>query len=228
MTTRAATEQETSRPMRTQRPARSSRLPAALGLVLTFALCMAPPASAQDERVQSPIEVEEWSIWVGTPTQPAVNASRAYANAMPGPVGTSRPKLEGENQAGRFPISPISVVRFFGEPARDIDVDLRVKAGNLLAHWPPGKERGGRIQWFKSDLTATPPADVPLAYLPESHWFQELRKANGGLFLKSEASVERFIAYDAELTMPIPLKLRGGPEEFTIQNLTARRSWTWR
>ena len=64
-----------------------------------------------------------------------------YRNAMPGVVGTSRPKLEGKELAGKFPIAPISVVQFFGEPYRDIDIDLRAKKGTVLAHWPPATER---------------------------------------------------------------------------------------
>ena len=70
-----------------------------------------------DDKAESPIEVYEWSVWVGNPAQPAVNASRIYNNAMPTVVGTSRPKVEEKEAASRFPLSPISVVQFFGEPS---------------------------------------------------------------------------------------------------------------
>ena len=43
------------------------------------------------------------------------------------------------------------------------------------------------------------------------------------LYLKHESRFERFIAYDTELTVPIPVKIRGGPDEYTLQNLTGRR-----
>ena len=206
------------RPMRT-RFARSPWPAVALGLIASL------DARAADEKAPAPIpiEVDEWSVWVGSPAQTALNASRVARNAMPGVVGTSRPVLEEKDLAGRFPIAPISVVQFFGEPHADIDVDIRAKKGSFLAHWPPGADRGARIQWFKSDLTANPPAGLAPGYLPETHWFQELRRSGSALHLKQESRTERFLAYDAELAIPIPVKIRGGPDEYTLQNLTDRR-----
>jgi hypothetical protein len=180
-------------------------------------------AMALDDKAESPIEVYEWSVWVGNPAQPAINASRIYNNAMPSVVGTSRPKVEEKVAASRFPLSPVSVVQFFGEGARDIDVDLKVKKGTFLAHWPASNERGGRLQWFKSDLSKAPPPQIPPSYLPETHWLEKLRAADPALFLKYESHFERFIAYDAELTLPIPLRIRGGPNEYTLQNLTGQK-----
>ena len=166
----------------------------------------------------------EWSIWVRNPAQPAVNASRIYTNAMPTIVGTSRPKLEEKEAARvRFPLSPVSVIQFFGDPARDLDVDLKVKQGTFLSHWPASNERGSRLQWFKSDLSKTPPTQIPPSYLPENHWFQKLRDADGALYLKYESHFERFIAYDSELSLAMPVKIRGGPDEYTLQNLTGHR-----
>jgi len=198
---------------------RSSWLSATLGLCL----CAWSATRGADERPPTRVEVEEWSIWVGNPAQATVNATRVYKNTMPGNVGTSRPKFENEDLAGKFPIAPISVVQFFGEPEKDVDVELRAKKGTFLAHWPPGTDRGGRLQWFKSDLIADPPPGIPQGYLPEGHWFQGLRGTRSALFLKNASRFERFIAYDTELTLPIPLKIRGGPDEYTLQNLTGRR-----
>jgi hypothetical protein len=160
---------------------------------------------------------------VGNPAQTSLNATRVYRNAMPNVVGTSRPKFEDKDVAAMFPIAPISVVQFFGQPARDVDIDLRVKKGSLLAHWPTSKELAGRLQWFKSDLTASPPGGIPQSYLPGTHWLASLRDFASALYLKYESHFERFIAYDAELTIAVPLKLRGGPDEYTLQNLTNRR-----
>ena len=175
------------------------------------------------DQPQSPIEVNEWSIWVGNPAQTSLNAARIYKNAMPNVVGTSRPKFEDKDLAAKFAIAPLSVVQFFGEPLRDVDVDVRAKKGSLLSHWPASKELAGRLQWFKSDLTASPPADIPQSYLPGTHWLAKLRDNKAALFLKFESHFERFIAYDSELTIAIPVKLRGGPDEYTLQNLTNRR-----
>jgi hypothetical protein len=179
--------------------------------------------SKDKEQPQSPIDVNEWSIWVGNPSQTSVNAARIYRNAMPNVVGTARPKFEDKELASKFAIAPITVVQFFGDPCRDIDVDVRAKKGSLLAHWPASKELAGRYQWFKSDLTAAPPGDIPQSYLPGTHWLAKLRDTKAALFLKYQSHFERFIAYDSELNLPIPLKLRGGPDEYTLQNLTNRR-----
>ena len=172
---------------------------------------------------QSPIEVYEWSIWVGNPAQTTLNTTRVYKNAMPNSVGTSRPKFEDKDLGKKFPVAPVSVVQFFGEPHKDIDVDLRTKKGLFLSHWPASTERAGRLQWFKSDFSSDPPANIPQSYLPGEHWTQQLRQNNSALFLKHESHYERFIAYDAELSLPIPVRIRGGPDEYTLQNLTGFR-----
>ncbi len=124
---------------------------------LVLALLLASAARGADERNQSPIEVYEWSVWVGSPGGSTLNAPRVYRNAMPAAVGTSRPKFEEADLAKKFAVAPISVVQVFGEPAQDVDVDLRIKKGTILAHWPQGKERSGGIQWFKSSLVDGPP-----------------------------------------------------------------------
>jgi hypothetical protein len=142
---------------------------------------------------------------------------------MPAAVGTSRPKFEEADLAKKFAVAPISVVQVFGDPAQDVDVDLRIKKGTILAHWPQGKERSGGIQWFKSSLLAAPPSGIAPGNLAENHWFQALRRNEPALYLKHETRAERFLAYDTELTIPIPVKLRGGPDEYTLQNLTGQR-----
>jgi len=204
-------------------------------LLISFSLvlCASFHASGYDDKGRdtakdkdqpnSPIEVDEWSIWVGNPAQASLNAARIYKNSMPAAVGTRRPKFEEQELAGKFPISPISVVQFFGEPRRDVDVDLRAKKGSFLAHWPASKEHAGRLQWFKSDLSAGPPGDVPQSYLPATHWLAKLRENKSALFIKYESHFERFIAYDAEPAITVPVKIRGGPDEYTLQNLTVHR-----
>ncbi len=173
-----------------------------IGVLLVAAI----GAMAMDDKAQSPIEVYEWSVWVGNPAQPAVNASRIYTNAMPVVVGTSRPKVEEKEAAARFPLSPVSVVQFFGEPCRDIDVDLKVKQGTFLSHWPASNERGGRLQWFKSDLSKAPPPQIPPSYSARESLVPKLRDGDSALYLKYESHFERFIAYDSELTLPMPVQ----------------------
>jgi hypothetical protein len=205
----------------TQTPTR----PAGRWFWLAAGLCLVATLNAHgdDDRPAPPVEVYDWSVWVGSPSQDALNASRTYRNAMPAVVGTSRPKLEDTDKSSKFPIAPISVVQFFGEPSRDLDIDLRVKKGTVLAHWPPGTERAGRVQWFKSELTKSPMAGVPLGFLPDAHWFQKIRQIELALYHQRESRAERFLAYDVEIAVSIPLKIRGGPDEYTLQNLTAYR-----
>ena len=202
-----------------ERP-RPPRLARTLAL---FALAMPTGTAALrgDDRHRPPIEAYEWSVWVGSPSQTTLNATRLYRNAMPSSVGTLRPSVE-EGADTRFPLAPISVVQAFGEPTKDIDFDLRVKKGTVLAHWPGGTERSDGLRWFKSDLLAKTPSDIAPGYLPDDHWMQSLRKADPALYIKHETRADRFLAYDTELNLPIPVKIRGGPGEYTLQNLTDR------
>ena len=68
-----------------------------------------------DDKAESPIEVYEWSVWVGNPAQPASMPRASTTTRCRRVVGTSRPKLEEKEAASRFPLSPISVVQFFGD-----------------------------------------------------------------------------------------------------------------
>ena len=188
---------------------------------LVLALC-AWTAAARGQ-AQSPIEVNEWSIWVGNPTLTNLNAAKVYRNPMPSFVGTSRPKFDEKETAGKFPIAPVSLIQFFGGPTRDVDVDLRIKKGTFLGHWPPGKPYPNRITWFGSELTAERPADAPPSRLTEEDWLRAASDNADALFLKYETRAERFVAYDAELALPVPLRIRGGPDEYSLQNLTSRK-----
>jgi hypothetical protein len=203
--------------VRTSRP-----LAAACAAAVTVGFALAAPPGA-DETPGVPVEVHEWSVWVGSPSQGSLNAAKQYGNAMPNAAGTRRPKLEEKDLVGKFPVAPVSVVEFFGEPSKDVDVDLRAKKGSFLAHWPPGAERPGRVQWFKSSLSPAPPENVPPSNLPEAHWVQSLRGAGQALYLQYQTHFERFVAYDVEVALPAPVKLRGGPNEYTLQNLTDRK-----
>jgi hypothetical protein len=188
--------------------------------LLIVGLSLTPALRGGEDRPPIAVEVYEWSVWVGSPAQKSLNEARVYRNAMPGPVGTVRPKVEGPELKRQFPAAPVSVVQVFGEPTNDVDFDLRVKQGNVLAHWPQGTERSGGLRWYKTNLLGAPAAGSAPGFIPEDHWFQKLRKSEGALYLKHETRIERFLAYDNEVAVPIPVKIRGGPEEYTLQNLT--------
>ncbi len=210
-----------------QRTTDNGRMARSIGLSIALLVFLgaAIRTSGFDDKdnPQSPVEVYEWSVWVSNPAQTTTNTTRIYKGAMPSSVGTSRPTIEEKDRADKFPVAPISVVQFFGEACRDVDVDLRVKKGTFLSHWPPSTERPARLQWFKSDLSPDPAASIPPSYLAENQWLHKLRDKDKALYLKHESHSERFIAYDAELAVSVPLKIRGGPDEYTLQNLTGRR-----
>jgi hypothetical protein len=201
------------------RPSHISR--AGVRRLLLFAgLSVTPSLQGAEDRPPIPVEVYEWSVWVGSPAQTTLNEARVYRNAMPGPVGTVRPKVEGPELNRQFPVAPISVMQAFGDATKDVDFDLRVKKGNVLAHWPQGTERSGGLRWYKTNLLDSLPAGSAPGFVPEDHWFHKLRKSDRAHFLKHETRVERFLAYDVEVAIPIPVKIRGGPDEYTLQNLT--------
>ena len=189
-------------------------------LMVALVPCLARTA---DDRAPAPIEVYEWSVWVGNPARTSLNVPKVYRNAMPPAVGTSRPVVEGKELDRQFAVAPISVVQAFGDPTDDVDFDLQVKKGTTLAHWPGGTERSNGVRWFKSNLSAQPPAGIAPGYVADNHWFQTLRRFDSALYFKHENRAERFLAYDVEAKVPVPIKLRGGPDEYTLVNLTEHK-----
>ena len=176
-----------------------------------------------DDKAQSPLEVYEWSVWVGNPAQPAVNASRIYTNAMPTVVGTSRPKLEDKEAANVSALAGLGRAVFRrAEPRHRRRPEGRSKArscrtGRRATSAGAGSSGSSRIcPRPLPHNSAELPAGEPL--VPEA-----CATRSSALYLKYESHFERFIAYDSELTLAIPLKIRGGPDEYTLQNLTAHR-----
>ncbi|WP_152049485.1 HEAT repeat domain-containing protein [Tautonia marina] len=189
-------------------------------ILVILALVSVPevlPSSVAQEVL--PVTVEEWSIWVGSPAQERINDRNAAGNAMPSVVGTARPKQENPGPWG-LPIAPVSVVRFLGKPIEDFDLEIRLSSGTFLSHWPPARERVDSLRWFGANLSQNPPADHPLVFLSESHPFRALRELDDSLVIEVEGRAERFLAYDAELALPIPLTLQDGPDDYTLQNLS--------
>ncbi|MEW4570088.1 hypothetical protein AB1L88_19655 [Tautonia sp. JC769] len=175
-----------------------------------------PPSHAQEV---VPITVEEWSIWVGSPAHERLNDRNAARNAMPQVVGTARPG-QSEGRPSDFPVAPVSIIRFLGEPTADLDLELRVGSGSFLAHWPPARERVDSLRWFGTNLTPTRPDDRPPVFLSESHLFRSLRELDDSLVIEAETRAESFLSYDTELNLPIPLTLQDGPDTYTLQNVS--------
>ena len=177
-----------------------------------------------DDKAESPIEVYEWSVWVGNPAQPASMPRAFTTTPCPASWAPAGPSSKRKRRPSRFPLSPISVVQFFGDAARDIDVDLKVKKAHSWRTGRPATSAGAGFSGSSRILSnAPPPADS--AELPAGDPLvrRTARRRLGACILKYESHFERFIAYDTELTLPIPLRIRGGPDEYTLQNLTGQR-----
>ena len=151
--------------------------------------------------------------------------SRIYRNAMPAVVGTSRPEAR---RTRSWPASSRSRrSRSSSSSASRAATSTSTSGRRRGRSSPTGRratERAGRVQWFKSDLTKAPPAGVPLGLSPgRPTGSRSSARIEPALYLKHESQAERFLAYDTELTIPVPLKIRGGPDEYTLQNLTGHR-----
>jgi len=184
----------------------------------------ASPTQEPDSRVEDdtlPIEIVDVSVWIVDPSRERWNDKRAFRNAMPSVVGTIR-TTPGNAERVAPDLAPVSVMQVFGEPVEDLDIELRLGEGGVIAHWPPATDRGNRLRWFGVDLGAEPPRDLLETHIPEDHWFSRLRGQDEALYVIQDRSYERFLAYDAELTNEVPIRLRGGPDRYTLQNLSGR------
>lgn len=213
---------ESSLPHRTAR--RLSGCPRALrrkrvqvaGVLLLFAVAAflggAAIAPADDE--VGMFEVHEWSIWVADPTMDQANALAPYSSAMPGMVETERTRI-----AQPAKISPVHVLTMHGEPAPDVEAEVRLQSGRFLAHWPPAERKNNRLRWFEIALTKDLPDDTRVATVDPQHWFDRARKLDSH-YLKQGARAEKFITYDIEAPLTLELKLKSDGEKYGIVNLS--------
>jgi hypothetical protein len=169
------------------------------------------------EEPKGNFEAHDLSLWILEPGSPQANLRTAYPSALPGIVNSAR-------SAQPLPIArriaPINLIRFFGSPAAALDVDLRTKAGGFLAHWPVGEGLPNRVRWSGPpafDLVEKIEDESELAFVDADHWMRKAREGEA-LYVKRGARSERFLAYDAELTLPAPIRLEGGPEKYKVIN----------
>ena len=108
-----------------------------------------------DER--GAFEMHHWGVWLADPANNRINARELYLTSMPTAVETTRPRKMKDDKK---PPAPTNVVTFHGEPAQALDVDLRVKGGTPLAHWPPAQIKSARLHWPEYQLAAAAPDDA--------------------------------------------------------------------
>jgi hypothetical protein len=189
----------------------AARNTAAASILPLLCLLAAIAAARADDPPR--LDIHEWSVWLTEPTQNQINALAGYPSAMPGLVDTPRsrrPETEGPS------VSPLSLISFSGKPADAVNLSLRMTNGRFLAHWPPADAKNNRLAWNDLKLTA-PAAEAPYGFVPDDHWFARARQSNS-LQVQRGSRVERFIAYDPELNVPLSLRVDGGPDRYQIIN----------
>jgi hypothetical protein len=170
------------------------------------------PAIGQDSKTR--LEVHEWGVWIVDPNLPNANARERYVSAMPGAVSSVRSR---EAPKGEARLSPVSVLTFYGAPVAEQELSLQIQSGQFLAHWPTGESKNRRLRWPQLILSTTEVDQTGLAFVPDDHWFQQIRKGDS-LHVRNGARTERFIAYDPELKFAVPFKIEGGAEQYRITN----------
>ena len=218
----------------------------AIAAAVTFAFVVTSQIAGADEP-KATFEVHDISLWILEPGATQANMRTAYPSALSGLVDSARnaPLLKPQNQnavlngnvfvavpnadvtaAAPAPairkgkIAPINLLTFHGQPATNLDVDLRTKAGSFLAHWPAGESLPNRLRWSGSpqfDLVEKSIDEAEFAFVDEDGWIHKARQA-GGLYVKRGARAERFLAYDVELNLSAPIRLEGGPDKFKVIN----------
>jgi hypothetical protein len=119
-------------------------------------------------------------------------------------------------------VAPINLITFYGEPATNLDIDLRTKAGSFLAHWPPCDHLPNRLRWSGApavNLTDKLADPSELSSVDAEHWMHKAREGDA-LYVSRGARTERFLAYDVELNLAAPIRLAGGPDKYTVINIS--------
>jgi hypothetical protein len=183
-------------------------------LVGMLLLMLSQPVWAQEPQ-GSDLEIHDLSLWILEPGSSQANAKAAHRSALPPSVQSAR-RLAGDTQAT---LGPINLLTFYGRPVTGLDIDLRIRSGTFLAHWPPGEGLPNRLRWsgMPSYDLAEQVDGAELTNVDSDHWMSAARQGDA-LFVKHGARSERFLGYDAELNLPAPLKLEGGPNEFHVIN----------
>ena len=185
---------------------------AIIGCCLALVACATAVAADMPED----LEFHEWSVWIGEPQAKQMNAHLLHPSAMPGVVDTERSR---RHEGDKPEPSPLSVLTAYGTPPEAADVDIRLTAGRWLAQWPKSEGKGNRLRWLDIALSKDLKDETRQAYVPETHWFRQARKLDTLYFnVKKGHRTERFLAYDAELNVPLPLRIDGEGDQYKVVN----------
>jgi hypothetical protein len=185
-----------------------------------ISLIVASAAQVAADPPKGQFEVHELSLWICDTASPTANARGDFSSAFPPTVNSSRPPLAADATGRRE--APVAMIAFYGQPTADLDVDLRIKSGSFLAHWPASEGVPNRLRWAGSpgvSLIDKVEDETTLSMVGEGHWFRKAREGDA-LYVRRGARSERFLAYDAELNLPSPVRLQGGPDKYSIINVS--------
>jgi hypothetical protein len=161
-------------------------------------------------------EVYDWAVFVAEPLAPRANAVAAIKSTLPSFVVSRRPDSEPDE---RMQPMPIGIIRVTGgkSPSPKFDVLLTIKNGEFQGHWPKSESRNNRLLW--SNLVADD-AKPSLSQVDPKHWFNKLRDGESKyLSAQRDSRGERFLAYDAEPAITMPLKVEAaGQNGYRVSN----------
>ncbi len=186
-------------------------------LWLAIVLVLAARAAADEPKGE--YQVHDLSLWILDSTASLANSRNVYPSAFPATVHSPRTvSASGDSRRS----SPMGLMTFYGRPVANLDVDLRIKSGSFLAHWPTAESLPNRLRWSGGpgvELVDKLEDESELVFVDDEHWFRKAREGQT-LYVRRGARAERFLTYDAELNLAAPIKLQGGPDKYTVINLS--------
>ncbi len=152
------------------------------------ALCLVAALAAQAaaDAPQGDFTVHEVSLWIADGAAPVANVRTASPSAFPATVASVRPAVSPSMPAG---LAPMGRIAFYGAPVSELDVDLRVRSGSFVTHWPTSESLPNRLRWAGApgtSLVASIDDPSSLLIVDEDHWFQKAR-AGDALFVRRGA-----------------------------------------
>ena len=101
-------------------------------------------ARAVADEPKGDFQVHDLSLWILDSTASLANSRNVYPSAFPPTVQSAR-SVSSSREARRT--APMGLITFYGRPATNLDVDLRIKSGSFLAHWPVAESLPNRLRW---------------------------------------------------------------------------------
>ncbi len=99
-----------------------------------------------------------------------------------------------------------------------MEIDLRLQGGAFEGYWPAAQSKNNRLRWLDYRLATAAPVEANWAAAPAEHWFATARQDEGALALVKGARAEKFMTYDFQAELPLPLVVEGGPDAYDVRS----------